>query len=183
MAKRKRRKGAGIRQRVITPKATYTKQRTKTGRTVYRKNGRFTSKRSYVAAKASKSAQIENSELSVALDTDAYERQGRRANTKWVKEDGSTPYGRAGVLAQELFPELERGDPLTKLQRSELYRNMRLVHGFETFWHHRFPELSREEAENRFEEMIEKLRKVRSRTARDDIREEYGLDRYEDLAG
>lgn len=166
MARRKR--VPGVRQRVKTSRATYTKQHQKNGRTVYRKNGRFVSKRSYVAAKAYKGAEVEATDLqtrgSVRNDF------SRTSDTKWIQKGD-----KAGPYAVELFPELSVGDKMTTAQLKVVRADKRYVHGFELFWIKRL-DLSRAEAEDQYQEMIDKLRRLKSATAREAVRVEFGLD-------
>jgi hypothetical protein len=173
----------GIEQRVLSTRTTWTKQHLKTGATVYRKNGKFVSRQAYQSARSRNRridpTRIETSALGRAQDKG----DARRPRTQWVLEDGETDFGRAGPFANTLFPELQTGDLLSAEQRRALYQDMRLLHGFETFWHFRFPELSRAEAERRFMAMIDRLRKLRTGIERDDVREEFGIDRYETMSG
>ena len=165
-AVKKRVRGRGIAQRVHTSRATYTKQRTKRGRTVYRKNGRFTSKRSYTAAAAAPTAEIERVEFDRAARRGP---QSLSPRTAWF-----TGNNIAGAYAEEILPGVKRGDVLTDEQLRIVKADYRYVRGFEAFMIQR-DKLSREDAEDQFAEMIEKLRTLKSATDRERVRIRYGL--------
>lgn len=158
----------GITERVQTGRHLWTRQRLASGRTIYRKDGKFTSAKAYRAARSYRAADIESTVLSRAADFGTI-----TPNTQWIR---GTPEGnRAGPLASQLLAEVETGQFLSDEQLRMLMREIRYVHGFEAFWRQQ-PELSRAEAEDKFSRMIDKLRSLKTAAEREAARIEFGLE-------
>lgn len=154
---------AGIVERVDTGRNLFTRQRLKTGQVVYRKNGKFTSARSYRSARASSFADVESTQLGRAVEF------GRTPDTQWIRQGN-----RAGPLASDLLGEVREGQFLSEEQVRLLKQEMRFVHGFEAFRLER-DDLTRDEAEDEFRRMIDKIKKMRSAAEREAVRIEFGL--------
>lgn len=156
---------------VVTTRAgnVYSKQTLKSGQVVYRKNGRFASKRAFAGARGSK----ESTEIFGAAFRAPTPRGERTEDTAWIRADGT-----AGDLAPQILPYLKPGDDLTNREIRVLKNERRLDHSFQGFWR-RNPQLSREEAALQFSRFFKELRAARSAFDRDRIREEFGLSPYE----
>lgn len=143
----------------------FSKQVLKSGQTVYRKNGRFTSARAFRGAiGARQSVRVPGYVSRTPTPTDF-----RPRRIDFVKRDGT-----AGADAARILPYLRPGDPITKAEADILFQEFRMERSFLGFWDRlgdgrgNFP--SRAEASEQFLRFMRALEAAHNAMERNEVR-------------
>lgn len=166
----------GLRERRVTSAGNvFHKQILPTGQVVYRKNGRFAKKRQWAAALAHTTERQSDITLRVE-DTAQAPPTPISEDFAYTDPDGNW---RAGPRAAEILPYVTEGEFISGADLTEIRKAGAQEMGFISFWNIQDPNMSAAEAKLAFDSMIFELMDAADAAERDDIRESYGLSRYE----